>query len=112
MKTILVRFYNPKKVMDITPETLEVEIKEWCFRVDKYDSETNALRAYEYAKNANTWSAILDENTDVGKWIDKAWNRIKHHDYKWFKENFRYNNDIKFHLGLWIKRVMWRLRRS
>lgn len=86
MKTILVRYYNPSEVMDVTPETTADEIKEYCFRVNKYTSEGAALNAY--AETPCTWSTLLDETADVKKFVDEAYEHIKQHDMEWLEENF------------------------
>lgn len=86
MRTILVRFYNPSEVMDINPDTTDEEIKSSCFRVNKYESESDCLWAY--AETPATWSTILDENDDYHKFVDKAYEHIKNHDYYWLEEHF------------------------
>lgn len=87
MKTIFVRFYNPNEVMDVSPETTDKEIKDYCFRVNKYDTAGGALDAY-----ANTaidgWSTILDDSVDVKYWIDEAYEHIKNKDIDWLENNF------------------------
>lgn len=87
MKTIFVRFYNPNDVMNVTPETADEEIKEYCFKVNKYESELGALMAYAETPGTQ-WSTILDDDTDLDKWIDDAYEHIKNHDIDWLEENF------------------------
>lgn len=87
MRTIFVRFYNPNDVMDFTPETTDEEIKEYCFKVNKYASEQLALMAYAETPGTQ-WSTILDDDTDIEKWIDDTYEHIKNHDTDWLEENF------------------------
>ena len=111
MKTILVRFYNPKEVIDLSPRlSLDAEIRDWCFRVDRYDSEESALCAYEYYKRGCKWVALLVEDTDVDKWIDNAYTCIKLRCTDWLKRNFVYHNPNKRNFRIWNRKVMWRIR--
>lgn len=87
MKTIFVRFYNPNDVMDVTPATTDEEIKEYCFKANKYESELGALMVYAETPGTQ-WSTILDDDTDLDKWIDDAYEHIKNHDTDWLEENF------------------------
>lgn len=87
MRTIFVRFYNPNDVMDVTPEITDEEIKEYCFRVNKYATEQGALMAYAETPGTQ-WSTILDDDTDMEKWIDDAYEHIKNHDIDWLEANF------------------------
>ena len=86
MRTILVRFYHPAHVMDITPETTDEEIKSSCFRVNKFETEFDCLQAY--ANTSVTWSTNLDENDDWKKFVDDAYEHIKNNDYDWLEEHF------------------------
>lgn len=87
MRTIFVRFYNPNDVMDVTPEITDDEIKEYCFRVNKYTTEQGALMAYAETPGTQ-WSTILDDSTDMEKWIDNAYEHIKNQDIDWLEEHF------------------------
>ena len=87
MRTIFVRFYHPNDVMDVTPDVTDEEIKEYCFKVNKYASEQGALMAYAETPSTQ-WSTILDDDTDIEKWIDDAYEHIKNHDTDWLEENF------------------------
>lgn len=87
MRTIFVRFYNPNDVMDVTPEITDEEIKEYCFRVNKYTTEQGALMAYADTPGTQ-WSTILDDSTDMEKWIDDAYEHIKNQDADWLEEHF------------------------
>lgn len=87
MRTIFVRFYNPNDVMDVTPEITDNEIKEYCFRVNKYTTEQGALMAYADTPGTQ-WSTILDDSTDMEKWIDDAYEHIKNQDTDWLEEHF------------------------
>lgn len=86
MKTILVKFYEPNEVMDVTPETTPEEIKAWCFRVNHYEQEGECL--WDYANTQVLWSTILDENDDYHKFVDEAWEHIQKRDYDWLEEHF------------------------
>ena len=83
---ILVIFYDPNEVMDYTPEISDEEVKEWCFRVRKYDNMTAALMSY--ADTPCMWSRLLGENDDVQAFIDEAWEHIKAMDEEWLEHNF------------------------
>lgn len=85
MKTLVI-FYDPNEVMDYTPETSDEEVKEWCFRVRKYDNMTVALMSY--ADTPCMWSRLLEENDDVQAFIDEAWEHIKAMDEEWLERNF------------------------
>lgn len=87
MKTIFIRFYDPKEVMDVTPEITDKEIKEYCFRVNKYETCQQALTAYADTGGV-TWSTLLDESEDVDAWIEEAYKRIKNNDTDWLETNF------------------------
>jgi hypothetical protein len=90
MRTIFVRFYNPTDVMDLTPETSPQEIKTFCFRVTKYQNETDALIAY--AETPYTaWSTLLDDTVDIEKFINEAHSHIMmgtKADIDWLEQNF------------------------
>lgn len=86
MRTILVKFYNPNEVMDITSDTTDEEIKKLCFRVNKYQTEFECLEAY--ANTPVDWSTILDENDDYCEFIDNAYKHIKDKDYDWLENHF------------------------
>ena len=86
-KTIFVRYYNPNEVMDVTPSTQDEEIKEWCFRVNRYDNEASALWAYANTPGCE-WSTLLDENADVQGFINEAYRSIKSKNYDWLERNF------------------------
>ena len=89
MKIILVRYYNPSDVIDVTPETTEQEMKEYCFRVNRYDTELQAL--YAYAETPAVWSTLLEhafDSKDVERWIDEAFEHIKNNDFVWLENNF------------------------
>lgn len=87
MRTIFVRFYNPNDVMDVTPEITDKEIKEYCFKANKYTTKQGALMAYADTPGTQ-WSTLLDEDTDIEKWIDDAYEHIKNNDNNWLEENF------------------------
>lgn len=93
MKTILVRYYNPCEVMEVSPSTTEEEIKKYCFRANRYSNETAALIAY--AETPCTWSTLLDDVVDpkelvelANDFINEAYQHIKAHDYDWLEQHF------------------------
>lgn len=93
MRTVLVRYYSPCEVMEITPETTEDEIKNTCFRANRYATESQALIAY--AETPCTWSTLLDDVADpkelteiVKEFIDTAYEHIKAHDIEWLEQFF------------------------
>lgn len=86
MKNLFVKYYDPSEVMDITPETTEGEIVNYCFRACLYKDPGSALMAY--ANTPCTWSTLLDESTDINKWIASAWSHIKENDIDWLENNF------------------------
>ena len=76
MKTILVRYYNPCEVMEVSPSTTEEEIK-------------------KYAETPCTWSTLLDDVVDLKElveltndFINEAYQHIKAHDYDWLEQHF------------------------
>ena len=68
--TILVEFYYPSDVKTILSCTNDDKIKEQCFEVSKYDTEEEALDAYEQTQE--NWSVIIDDDQDVHEFVDKA----------------------------------------
>ena len=86
MKTLLIRLYDPNEVMDVTPETTDEEIMEYCFRVNEYVSESDALMAY--ANTPATWSTLLDKDTDWKQFIKEAYSHIKNNDIDWLERYF------------------------
>lgn len=86
MRTILVKFYSPNDVMDLTPETTDEEIKQTCFRVAKYDTEFDCLQAY--ANTPVAWSTILDDTADYKAFVDEAFGHIQSNDIDWLEQNF------------------------
>lgn len=86
MRTILVKFYNPSDVMDLTPETTDEEIKRACFRVVKYNTAFDCLQAY--ANTPVAWSKILDDTADYKAFIDEVFEHIKNDDIDWLEQNF------------------------
>ena len=84
--TILVEFYRPSDIMDITPYTTDDEIKKACFVVSKYNTPREALDAYEQTQVI--WCTLLDDNEDYHKFIDEAYEHIKHKDYDWLEKYF------------------------
>ena len=86
--TLFIKFYYPNNVMDITSYT-ENEIKKSCFIVSHCDTEEEALDAYEQTKAP--WSIILDDDEDVNKFIDEAYEHLKSNDLndrRWLYKHF------------------------
>ena len=84
--TILVEFYYPSDVKTILSCTDDDKIKEQCFEVSKYDTEEQAVDAYEQSKAV--WSVIIDDDQDVHDFIDKAYEALKNNDYRWLYKHF------------------------
>ena len=84
--TILVEFYYPSDVTTILSCTTDDEVKKACFVVSKYDTEEDALTAYENSKAP--WSIILDDDEDVHEFVDKAYEALKNNDYRWLYKHF------------------------
>ena len=84
--TVFVEFYWLSNVMDILSCTTDDEIKRKCFEVSKYDTEEEALYAYEHTQAP--WSIILDDDQNVNKFVDEAYNHLKNNDYRWLCKHF------------------------
>ena len=84
--TVFVEFYYPSSIIDILSCTDDDKIKEQCFEVSKYDTEEQALDAYERTQAA--WSVIIDDDEDVHEFIDKAYEALKNNDYHWLYKHF------------------------
>lgn len=84
--TVLVEFYWLSNVMDILSSNTDDEIKRKCFEVSKYDTEEEAVYAYEHTQAP--WSIILDDDQDVNKFVDKAYEALKNNDYHWLYKHF------------------------
>ena len=84
--TVFVEFYWLTNVMDILSCTTDNDIKEKCFEVSKYDTEEEALDAYEQSQAV--WSIILDDDQDVNKFVDEAYDHLKNKDYRWLCKHF------------------------
>ena len=84
--TILVEFYYPSDVKTILSCTTDDEIKKECFEVSKFDTEEEALDAYEQSQTV--WSVIIDDDQDVHEFIDKAYEALKNNDYRWLYKHF------------------------
>ena len=84
--TVFIEFYYPSSIIDVLSCTDDDKIKEQCFEVSKFDTEEEALDAYENSKAV--WSIILDDNEDVNKFIDEAYEALKNNDYRWLYKHF------------------------
>lgn len=87
MKTIFVRYYHPHDVFGDLNGVTEQDIKKHCFKVNKYATYSDALAAYSNTGGV-AWSTMLDEDEDVEKWIDEAYEHIKSMDGEWLEMNF------------------------
>lgn len=90
-KTILVRYFDPYEVTDMSMEDFlrdfsEEEFKRTCFRVYEYPNEGAALWAY--AESPCTWSRLLDDSADAEEFIDEATTHLKSFDFDWLEKNF------------------------
>ena len=84
--TILVEFYYPSDVKTILSCNSDDNVKKACFEVSKYDTEEEALDAYEQSQAV--WSIILDDDQDVNKFVDEAYEALKNNDYRWLYKHF------------------------
>ena len=84
--TIFVEFYWLSNVMDILSSNTDDEIKEKCFVVSKFDTEEQAVDAYEHTQAP--WSVILDDDQDVNKFVDEAYEALKNNNYRWLCKHF------------------------
>ena len=84
--TVFIEFYYPSSIIGILSCTDDDKIKEQCFEVSKYDTEEEAVNAYEQSKAV--WSVIIDDDQDVHEFIDKAYEALKNDDYRWLYKHF------------------------
>ena len=84
--TVFVEFDYPSNVKTISSLNTDSEIKKECFEVSKYDTEEEALDAYENSKAV--WSVIIDDDQDYLEFIDKAYEALKNNDYHWLYKHF------------------------
>lgn len=84
--TVFVEFYYPSDVKTILSCNTDDELKKACFVVTKYATPEEALDAYEHTQAS--WSVILDDDEDVNKFIDKAYEALKNNDYHWLYKHF------------------------
>ena len=84
--TIFVEFYYPSDVTTILSSNTDDKVKKACFEVSKYDTEEEALDAYEQSQAV--WSVILDDDEDVNKFVDEAYEALKNNDYRWLYKHF------------------------
>ena len=65
------------------------ELKKACFVVTKYATPEEALDAYEHTQAP--WSVILDDDEDVNKFVDEAYEHLKSNDLndrRWLYKHF------------------------
>ena len=84
--TILVEFYYPSDVTTILSCDTDDKIKKACFVVTKYATPEEALDAYEHTQAP--WSVIIDDDQDVNKFVDEAYDHLKNKDYRWLCKHF------------------------
>ena len=88
-RTIFVGFYYPSDVITILSCNTDDKVKKACFVVTKYNTPEEALYAYEIS-NAD-WSVIIDDDQDVNKFVDEAYDHLKSNDLndrKWLYKHF------------------------
>lgn len=85
MKNIYVKFWSPAEV-GLPVDASEADIKEYCFRAVKYPNEGLALMAY--ANTMCTYSTLLEEDADVDKFINEAYEHYVKDDVDWLEANF------------------------
>lgn len=86
---VFVEFFYPSNVKTILSCDTDDKIKEQCFVVTKYATPEEALDAYE--RTQAPWSVILDDDEDVHKFVDEAYNHLKsnsHDDWRWLINHF------------------------
>ena len=84
--TVFIEFYYPSSIIDVLSCTDDDKIKEQCFEVSKYDTEEEALDAYEQSQAV--WSVIIDDDQDYHKFINEAYEALKNNDYHWLYKYF------------------------
>ena len=84
--TVFVEFYYPSSIIDVLSCTDDDKIKKACFVVTKYATPEEALYAYEHTQAS--WSIILDDDEDVNKFVDEAYEALKNNDYRWLYKHF------------------------
>lgn len=84
--TIFVEFYYPSDIKTILSSDTDDKLKKACFEVSKFDTEEEALDAYEQSQAV--WSVILDDDQDVHEFINKAYEALKNNDYHWLYKHF------------------------
>ena len=87
--TVFVEFYYPSDVTTILSCNSDDKIKEQCFEVSYFDTEEQALYAYEHTQAV--WSVILDDDQDVNKFVDEAYEHLKSNnlnDRRWLHKHF------------------------
>ena len=84
--TVFVEFYYPSDVKTILSCTTDDEVKKACFEVSKFDTPEEAVDAYENSKAV--WSVIIDDDQNVNKFVDEAYDHLKNNDYRWLYKHF------------------------
>ena len=87
--TVFVEFFHPSNLNDILSYTTDDELKKACFVVTKYATPEDALDAYEHTQAP--WSIILDDDEDVNKFVDEAYEHLKSNDLndrRWLYKHF------------------------
>ena len=84
--TVLVEFYYPSDVTTILSCDTDDKLKKACFGVSKFDTEEEAVDAYEQSQAV--WSVIIDDDQNVNKFVDEAYEALKNNDYHWLYKHF------------------------
>ena len=87
--TVFIEFFHPSNLNDILSYTTDDELKKACFVVTKYDTEEEAIDAYE--NSIAVWSVIIDDDQDVNKFINEAYEHLKSNDLndrRWLYKHF------------------------
>lgn len=84
--TVFVEFFYPSSIKDVLSCTNDDNIKKRCFEVSKFDTQEEALYAYEHTQAP--WSVILDDDENYLNFIDNAYEHLKNNDYRWLYKNF------------------------
>ena len=87
--TVFIEFYYPSSIIDVLSCTDDDKIKEQCFEVSYFDTEEQAVDAYEHTQAP--WSVIIDDDQDVNKFVDEAYEHLKSNnlnDRRWLYKHF------------------------
>lgn len=86
MRNIYVKVYSPYNVGIEDPEEYTLKnIKKYCIKVFKCESESHAL--WTYANTMCDWSTILDSEDNIQEFVDKVAQALLEQDIDWLEIN-------------------------